>query len=80
MRAWAWGDSGRVLWLVVWCAGMYVGGCHFIVGLPVRLSEGGDLFGKPHACLFGASLNLLSANECGGVGLFAANGAWLFKL
>ena len=28
----------------------------FIVGLPARLSEGGDLFGKPHACLFGASL------------------------
>ena len=23
--------SGRVLWLVVWCAGMYVGGCDFNV-------------------------------------------------
>ena len=33
--------SGQVLWLVVWCAGMYVGGCDF---------EGGDLFGKPYAC------------------------------
>ena len=41
----------------------------FIVGLPARLSEGVDLFGKPHACLFGASLNLLSANECGGSGV-----------
>ena len=38
--------SGQVLWFVVWCAGMYVGGCDVIVGLPVRLSEGGDLFGS----------------------------------
>ena len=36
--------SGQVLWLVVCCAGMYVGGCDF---------EGGDLFGKPYACWSG---------------------------
>ena len=46
-------------------------GVILLYGLPARLSEGGDLFGKPHACLFDASLNLLSASECG-VGEFRA--------
>ena len=38
-----------------------------LYGLPVKLSEGGDLFGKPHACLFGASLKFaLSQWMCRG--------------
>ena len=28
--------SGQVLWFVVWCAGMYVGGCNVIVWAPCK--------------------------------------------
>ena len=55
MCAWEWAHewAGVVVSGVQEC--MLVG-VILLYGLPVRLSEGGDLFGKPYACLFGASL------------------------
>ena len=62
--------SGQVLWLVVWCAGKYVGRCDF---------EGGDLFGKPYACMpVWCFLEICSQPmDVEGAGLFAPIGAWL---
>ena len=50
-----------------------------LYGLPVKLSEGGDLFGKPHACMpVWCFLEICSRPmDVEGAGLFAPNGAWL---